>query len=287
MKRSVSVLVALTLSVCLWAQNGKVGTSVGIVGGITPEGLAQIKEAGIEYIEVTMNPFWRNKPANEVYIRAYQALADIEASGLKVWSVHLPFSSKLDISQIDDEKRRQSVETMAEMIRLAAIFNPTVLVLHPGADTVKDQATREERLKCSRNSIGRLALVAAETGAVLCIEDLPRTCPGRTADEMVYLTSGIPNVKVCFDTNHLLLGTHDEFFEKLGDRIGTVHVSDYDKVDEKHWLPYHEDGVIDWPAFYRNLKKCGYKGVFMFEVKKGAGTPADLVRVHRQMKKQK
>jgi sugar phosphate isomerase/epimerase len=56
-------------------------------------------------------------------------------------------------------------------------------------------------------------------------------------------------------------------------------------VDEKHWLPYHEQGVVDWGAFYKGMKKAGYKGLFMFEVTKKHGTPKDLVSVYEQMKK--
>lgn len=288
MKRLFTVLAVLMLSTSLWGgQDYKLGTSCGIAGGTSPEALAKIKEAGIEYIELSINGFWRKKPANEVYIRAYKTLQNVEASGLKVWSVHLPFSSSLDISVLDNKKREANLRFFEEMIRLAGIFKPKCLVLHPGADTIKDEETRQERLKCSRNSIGRLAIAAADIGALLCIEDLPRTCPGRTAEEMDYLTAGIPNVRICFDTNHLLLGTHEEFLEKLGDRIATIHVSDYDGVDEKHWMPFHEEGIVDWHAFYQGLKKIKYKGVFMFEVKKGEGTPADLVKVYKQMKKRK
>lgn len=285
MKRIILVIAALVLGTALWAQGSKVGTSVSIIGGLSPESLAEVKDAGIDYIEVSINAFWRKKPENEVYIKAYNALKIIQDAGLKVWSVHLPFSSGRDISVIDPKKREETLEFFEEIIQLSSIFEPKYLVLHPGADTIKDGESREERLKCSRNSIGRLAIAARNIGAVLCIENLPRTCPGRTAQEMDYLTANIPNVAICFDTNHLLLGSHQEFIELLGDRIKTLHISDYDAVDEKHWLPYHEQGVVDWGAFYKGMKKAGYKGLFMFEVTKKHGTPKDLVSVYEQMKK--
>lgn len=285
MKKFMLFIFALLVSVSISAQKGKVGTSISLVGQITPETLAQIKNAGIDYIEVTMNNFVRKQPENEVYTKAYKALKDIKDAGLKVWSVHLPYSSTWDVSIIDPVKRAEVVAFFEEMIRLAEIFEPECLVLHPGADTIKDDATRADRLKCSRNSIGRLALAAKEIGAILCIEDLPRTCPGRTADEIDYLTADIPNVKICFDTNHLLIDTHEDFFQKVGDRIGTIHVSDYDRVDEKHWLPLSGRGVIDWPAFCRNIKACGYEGVFMFESRGEGVTVEDVVRVYKQMKK--
>lgn len=285
MKKFMLFIFALLVSVSISAQKGKVGTSISLVGQITPETLAQIKNAGIDYIEVTMNNFVRKQPENEVYTKAYKALKDIKDAGLKVWSVHLPYSSAWDISIIDPVKRAEVVAFFEEMIRLAEIFEPECLVLHSGADTIKDDDTRADRLKCARNSIGRLALTAKKIGAVLCIEDLPRTCPGRTADEIDYLTADIPNVKICFDTNHLLIDTHEDFFQKVGDRIGTIHVSDYDRVDEKHWLPLSGRGVIDWPAFCKNLKACGYEGVFMFESRGEGVTAEDVVRVYKQMKK--
>ena len=285
MKRTILFITALLLCSAAWAQKGKIGTSVSIIGNYAPESLAQVKDAGIKYIEVSINGFWRKKPAEEVYIRANHALNQIKKAGLKVWSVHLPFSSKMDISVTDTKKREANLRFFEEMIRLAGIFSPKYLVLHPGSDTVTDETTRSERLKCSRNSICRLALAAKEIGAVLCIENLPRTCPGRTAEEMDYLTAGIPNVGICFDTNHLLLGSHEDFIEKVGDRIMTLHISDYDGVDEKHWLPYHENSIIDWNALYRSLKRAGYRGVFMFEVTKKNGTPEDLVKVFKRMKK--
>lgn len=285
MKRTILFITALLLCSAAWAQKGKIGTSVSIIGNYAPESLAQVKDAGIKYIEVSINGFWRKKPAEEVYIRANNALNQIKKAGLQVWSVHLPFSSKMDISVTDTKKREANLRFFEEMIRLAGIFSPKYLVLHPGSDTVTDETTRSERLKCSRNSICRLALAAKEIGAVLCIENLPRTCPGRTAEEMDYLTAGIPNVGICFDTNHLLLGSHEDFIEKVGDRIMTLHISDYDGVDEKHWLPYHENSIIDWNALYRSLKRAGYRGVFMFEVTKKNGTPEDLVKVFKRMKK--
>ena len=115
------------------------------------------------------------------------------------------------------------------------------------------------------------------------METLPRTCPGRTAQEIDYLTADIPNVKVCFDTNHLLIDSHDDVFEKVGDRIGTLHISDYDRVDEKHWLPLNGQGTVDWENFCRKLKKSGYKGVFMFESRGEGVKAADVMRVYRQM----
>ena len=90
---------------------------------------------------------------------------------------------------------------------------------------------------------------------------------------------------VCFDTNHLLLESHADFIGALGDRIATVHLSDYDGRDERHWLP--GKGVIDWPALCRSLRRAGYLGVYIFAVHHGEATCRDLVKAYGQVLRNK
>ncbi len=232
-------------------------------------------------MEVVFNYFWRNAPENECYTRAYRVKAMLDEAGLGVWSCHLPFSRTLDISVLDPQLREENVLLMERMIRLAEIFHPQRLVLHPSSEPITDEE-RETRLQNSANSIGRLALAAKGIGAVLCIENLPRTCLGRDSGEIMRLIGDFPEVMVCFDSNHLLQEEHAHFFETVGNRIGTIHASDYDRKDERHWLP--GEGVIDWTDFLRRLRASGYEGVFMHEVRAGENaTPANVVKAYNEV----
>ena len=103
----------------------------------------------------------------------------------------------------------------------------------------------------AKESIDKLLPAAKEIGTQLCIENLPRIYLGRTSSEIWFLIQDYPEVIVCFDSNHLLIEDHNLFFQNVGHRIGTIHTSDYDKVDERHWMPGL--GVIDWPLFLLNL----------------------------------
>jgi len=51
----------------------------------------------------------------------------------------------------------------------------------------------------------------------------------------------------------------------LKEKLFTLHISDYDGVDERHWLP--GQGVIDWRAFVAALKDINYTGPFNYEIK--------------------
>jgi len=92
------------------------------------------------------------------------------------------------------------------------------------------------------------------------------------------LTEGIEGLAVCFDTNHLLTDSAERFIAGIGSRIVTLHVSDYDRIDERHWLPGR--GVNDWNAIIGGLERVGYSGPWMFEVSPGNAEnpvkPADL-----------
>lgn len=257
-----------------------VGISLGTIKTPDAGSLARIKEAGVDFVEVTFNYFWRNAPENECYTRAYRVKRLLDSVGLKVWSCHLPFSRQLDISVMDPQIREENVRFMERMIRLAGIFHPERLVLHPSSEPIA-ASEREIRLQNSANSICRLALSAREIGAVLCIENLPRTCLGRSSEELLRLMAECPEVKICFDANHLLMEDHARFFEVVGSRIGTIHASDYDRKDERHWMP--GQGVIDWPGFYRQLRKSGYRGVFMYEIRaRERASAGDIVENYRE-----
>ena len=56
----------------------------------------------------------------------------------------------------------------------------------------------------------------------------------------------------------------------MGKKIVTVHISDYDFIDERHWIP--GTGKIDWKELISLLKAIDYEGPFMNEVPiKGKG----------------
>jgi len=159
----------------------------------------------------------------------------------------------------------ENVEFMAKAIKLSAMFKPSCLVLHGSSEPIAD-VDREIRINNAIRSITYLKPCADAIGAELCIENLPRTCLGNTPEELFRIVNAVDGVKVCFDTNHYFRGTTEYFLEVIGHKIGTIHASDFDYINESHWLP--TQGKIDWGNLMRSLKKLGYKGVFMYEATK-------------------
>ena len=274
------------------AKNLEPGLSLSLCDGKdipTEAQLREIRDAGVRWVEVIMNPFTRYAPDDEGYVRAHTLKKRLDEAGLKVWSCHLPYgrskSHNYDISVLDSDLREEALATDERMIALSAIYRPQRIVLHSSADLVPPEE-RPLRLRYARNSIGRLAVAVRETGAGRCVEVLPRACLGNCSEELLYLVGPYPEVMITFDVNHLLYESHEHFIAAAGGRIAHIHVSDYDGKDECHWV--EGTGIIDWPALIDGLRKCGYRGVFMHEVRQGEGAdPRSIVEAYKKIMSQK
>ena len=132
------------------------------------------------------------------------------------------------------------------------------------ADELEIIESTKNQVEYSEESLNSLAEIVSNYGGVIAVENLPRTCLGKNSAEILDLISANDKLKVCFDTNHLLVDTNLNFMEKLGDKIVTLHVSDYDFVNERHWLP--GEGKNDWQGILEALKEINYDGIWLYEI---------------------
>jgi len=240
----------------------KTGASLCFNRRLDLEELKSFKAAGVDAVEISFNYKQYYEELNFVEKAAeYKAMAD--EAGIELWSIHLPFSGLLDISQLDDEKRESTMRTHRELMRAAAGIGVKVAVVHPSAEPISPDK-RPARLVNSRKNLTLLAEYAKVLGMKLAVEDLPRTCLMNHSNEAKYMLSDNPDLYIVFDTNHLLGQDNLEFIEAVGDRIITLHVSDYDFIDERHQMPF--EGKIDWKTLALALENKGYTGPWMYEL---------------------
>jgi sugar phosphate isomerase/epimerase len=191
---------------------------------------------------------------------------------VRLHSVHLPYGSRLDLSQPDPAARDAAVQQTAANLRAAAALGARLAVVHPSAEPIPtDGQQRAAHLDASRRSLEALAPLALDLGVRLAVECLPRTCLGHTAAELWSVVDPLdPHATgVCIDVNHLNLREPDiaAAVATLGPRLLTLHCSDNDGLDERHWLPGHPSGVVDWQAFLGALVTAGYAGPFLYELR--------------------
>ncbi|MBO5374587.1 MAG: sugar phosphate isomerase/epimerase [Clostridia bacterium] len=225
---------------------------------ISAELFENYKKTGIEAIEISVSSI---EQCEALDFDLIDTLSD--EFGIELWSFHLPFMpfGQIDISS--EALADYSISYLEGVMEKASAIGIKRFIIHPSGEPI-DDADRPKRMERAKKSLAILAEIAQKYDAVIAVEDLPRTCLGNCASDMIELISAHPELKVCFDTNHLLFEDPVYFIHALGDKIITTHISDYDFVNERHWLP--GEGKIDWQAIIKALEEINYNGVWLYEI---------------------
>lgn len=227
----------------------------------------ELDASAVEVIEVVgpvpQCPFDRTDVRTELRHRLRDAR-------VRLRSVHLPYGRQLDLSHTDTNARLEAVRLTAMHLSAAAALGARLAVLHPSAEPVPEQ-DRAPYIAAARQSLASLVPLAADLGVRLAVECLPRTCLGRTAAELLSVIDDVdPDVVgVCIDSNHLNLREPDlaAAVRLLGPRLLTLHCSENDGEDERHWLPGAPGGVIPWTSFLNALQEVRYEGPYLYELR--------------------
>lgn len=235
----------------------KIGLSTPSNEELTEELFKSCTEAGISHIEISVS----NELSKKLDYEKIKEWAD--KYGITLWSFHLPFwpFSEIDVSK--PEIADCTVEYLKTYIDKASKIGIDKFIIHASGEPI-DECERAVRMETAKKSLATLAEYAKERGALIAVENLPRTCLGRNSSDIKELLLAHPSLVSCFDTNHLLAQDFGEYIDEIGDKIITLHVSDYDFVDERHWLPY--EGKIDWQKMLKKLADIGYTGVWLYEL---------------------
>lgn len=247
----------------------KTAMSVGNPELLTAQNMNSLAQKGIQAIEISL----RFPHIDEINTK--EIVKNANDSGIQLWSFHLPFEpfETINISILDNDIRKSATQKQSELIKKAADLGCKCVVIHPSGEPIKDDV-REECIKVSKDCLNTLGELSENLGVTLCVEDLPRTCLGRNSNEILDLISAHSSLRVCFDTNHLLGEKIEDFIDAVGNKIATVHISDYDFKNERHWLP--GEGDINWPLLMTKLFDTGYNGPLMHEL--GLKNPPTIIR---------
>src|SRR5699024_297207 len=196
--------------------------------------LNEIKEAGFDYIELVLSSSHQDLNLEGLREKFNPSMEFARNLGLNIWSVHLPFGDSWDISILDLEKRNEILEYHYEWIKWVSEWNVNKVIIHPSFEPILDQQ-RLDRIQACRQSLAKLNEKAKQFGFEICVECLPRTCLGNSSTEIKNIIKNNEELGVCCDVNHLLNEKPEDFIIELGSKISTLHMSDYDGIDEKHW----------------------------------------------------
>lgn len=231
--------------------------SVGHIDFIEEKGFKSMQESSVKAIELSFGDY------SNFDFKKTKKLAD--SYGVALWSLHLPFMpfEVIDISSTDADMRNANISMLSDIILKASDIGINRFVIHASGEPVLPPV-RSERMKSSKDSLFKLSEFAKKTDSVIAVENLPRTCLGNNSGEINELTSVNDNLLVCFDTNHLFEQLTKDFVDDLNKKIETVHISDYDFMYERHWLPGY--GKVDFKEIIGILESKQYIGPWLYEI---------------------
>ncbi len=274
----------LPLGISTWSLNGLASPGLGVVldGGAhyLPEhgpGIRRFADEMADAIlasEIRSVEVWHSWSLYDDHVlRPFERLAE---AGL-IGSMHAPFGAAFDISSPDEVVRRAGVGACRRAAGLLRRLGGEVLTIHGGTATEDPSEIPLRTDQCVR-SLTELADYCADLGVRVALEAIVGQVVGSTGGEVEAILDRVarPNAGACIDVNHIF--PPDQLIptvRSLGSRIFTLHISDYDGVQEKHWLPMR--GTIDWQGLIRALRTVGYAGAFPYEVRFEAETIAETV----------
>lgn len=247
-------------------------------GPMSQESMEHAAEAGIQAVETSWNDKidWKKVPQWE------------KDTGVTAWSYHLPFRltttpPPANPATRDAEEWRQTWENWYRpCIQQAGEGGIRYMVIHASVPEPISDENREDLFQASLEHMSIVSDLCRQYGMYLAIEDLPRTCLGNCADELLRFISLNPDFRICFDVNHLLKEDHEAFLKKTAKYIVTTHISDYDFINERHWIPMQ--GLIDWKKLQRLMEEADYDGPFLYEISRNGLDWSSVTENHRQLK---
>ncbi len=249
------------------ASEMKLSASTACLGKTVPEAVPLYAEAGIDAMEIA----GMNVKCLDEY-KLEEIKAECDRYGVELRSVHLPFSREHSIAHPDKQLRDRTVRVNKQVMDRVAALGVKFCVIHPSSEPNEDQM-RPQLLEYCAENLFTLCEYARSLGMELAMENLPRSCLCNTSEEVIAMLARIPGLKTCFDLNHFLpwkgavpdnVAHIYRLKEQVGDRLISLHVSDYHFEDEEHLFPL--DGTNDWRGILRALEETDYPGYFNYEL---------------------
>lgn len=109
--------------------------------------------------------------------------------------------------------------------------------------------------------------LAERSGLRLAVESRPMDILGNT-DSLLRLMDAVSskNLGAVVDFAHMRMAREIPALsmKKLGKKVFSVHLSDYDGITDSHWPP--GQGITDWKPIFQALREVGYNGILSLDV---------------------
>lgn len=257
------------------------GTSVKLYTkeGLNPnftQDIKEVKKENFQCVEVSLGAVGGYKLSMERCIQTVEdGLKTVLDAGLRINSIHMPFQRFIYISSCDEGVRTWAIDEFRNLIAVCDKYNPSNYVFHSKTGREEEglwEVRKPALVRSFRDMVGM-------TKNNICMENMVGSFPN-TISAMLEVLEQVENGKCCIDMNHFLLDKPEDGILALKKCLTTIHVSDYDGVYEKHWMPL--EGTNNWMKIIGALESIGYNGAFTYEVNTGYAF-ADIRRNYEKL----
>ena len=211
--------------------------------------------------------------SHDVLHGGYQHPANIQPTrelwadiGLKLDYVHVPLAYYLDLTSVDSQVRRASIEVNKLAVVAAAKLGGRGVAVHAMNGNLGPGETAAEHIRMGMESLRELAIFASDNGVVLGVENLPLDLDcGQVSLELLRASAGIEGIVICLDSCHAWIKNPQavELVTELAPRVQLTHFSDTHGEHDSHLLP--GQGAVDFDLITRALGQAGFNGVVDLE----------------------
>lgn len=160
------------------------------------------------------------------------------------------------------EERRNAIEQYKKVAELCSDLGGKTLLYVAGWQIFGTQ--REQAFAWSRDALAEVAPSAADVGVTVAVEPTPTDSNLiESADDAIELMRavGAPNVKLMFDTIHVLYRNEapTDYVYRMGKDLHYVHLAELDRLAPGQ-------GRCDFVGLVAALKEVGYEGYLSMEI---------------------
>lgn len=225
--------------------------------------LMMAQAIGAEVVELL--PRWSELPD------AAELCARLEASGMKLWSLHGPWggqsvkAERVDLSDPEPQRREDSIDDVRRAADFAVEMGARLMVVHPGG--LSEPLELEIRRDALTESLARLADHLTGSRLQLGVENMPKGVhPGSSMIDLRQIIEVLGNEQIglVLDTGHgHISGCVVEETLSAGRFLLSTHVHDNNGRADSHLPPEH--GEIQWHRWFDAIDFLEYRGPIMLE----------------------
>jgi sugar phosphate isomerase/epimerase len=263
-------------------MNHAVSTHFFINHRLTTTALDKIQGAGVGWVEI----FCARQHLDYHNREQVTELAHFfRGSELKLHSLHSPMynddangrsgpQAVVNIADRVKAKRIAACDEIKRALEIAEAVPFRYLIQHLGAP---QDDYDEAKLEAAFSSLDELRLFAKHRGVEILLENIPN---GLSSAEKLLLFLGQTHLDMgfCFDTGHAnVMGGVEQEFERMKDRIRSLHVHDNDGTKDSHLFPtLAAGGTIDWAKVMPMLRAREHQYPLLLEIKESPEFPQPL-----------